>query len=98
MKTRHEILEYIFGDYLQHLDQSSQPTEYDVIRRWITIYDEERGKDFHMHQKTKKLVIDKVSDEIVSCWNPFLGHEEKVKQCLLSLIEQAEAIGRRRDQ
>ena len=97
MKTRHEILEFIFGDYLESLVQDTAPSEFDVIRRWITVYDEERGKDFHMHKETKNLIIAKLSNEIISCSSSFLGNEENVKQCLLSLIERAESIGRHCD-
>ena len=42
-KTKHESLEFVFGDPLQSFDPNIKPTTFSVIKHWIYHYDGVRG-------------------------------------------------------
>ena len=65
-KTKHESLEFVFGDPLESLDPNIKPTTFNVIKHWIYHYDGIRGSKRCMSDTDKHNVISKVVESIVS--------------------------------
>ena len=65
-KTKHESLEFVFGDPLESLDPNIKPTTLSVIKHWIYHYDGVRGAKRNMYEADKNDVISKVVDSITS--------------------------------
>ena len=65
-KTKHESLEFVFGDPLESLDPNIKPTTFNVIKHWIYHYDGVRGSKRNMNEADKNDVISRVVDSIIS--------------------------------
>ena len=65
-KTKHESLEFVFGDPLQSLDPNIKPTAFSVFKHWIYHYDGIRGSKRCMSDTDKHNVISKVVESIIS--------------------------------
>ena len=65
-KTKHESLEFVFGDPLQSLDPNIKPTAFSVFKHWIYHYDGIRGSKRCMTDTDKHNVISKVVESIIS--------------------------------
>ena len=65
-KTKHESLEFVFGDPLESLEPNIKPTTFNVIKHWIYHYDGIRGSKRCMSDTDKHNVISKVVESIIS--------------------------------
>ena len=63
LKTKQETLGFIFnGDPITSFDQQKRPLEWDVVKLWMSKYDETRGSNYQMSIDQKEHVIKHVID------------------------------------
>ena len=91
------MLGYVFGEYLDSLEENTQPSEFEVVKIWMKAYDEELNHDNFMFNEAKEKVLESVAKIITSSWSPFLGLEQKVIQSLRSLIQRSDNVKKNRE-
>ena len=88
MKTKRELLGYIFDEPLENFNVTKPPTMGDVIRRWIFVYDQKRGDSKRISPTLKDELIDEIVVELINVWQN-LSREVDVKKEVRRIVRQA---------
>ena len=97
MKTKQELLGYVFGNAIQSFDNARPPKMYDIVRYWMHHYDQTRefqgiGADKKMSETLKDSVINDIVDNLILIWqNLSRSVDEKgyVKKTVKHVITEA---------
>ena len=68
MQTHQFTFGFVFGEGISSFPPGKNPTEADVVRRWVCEYDSRRGDQFRTGETFKHGVIFCVVDELIDFW------------------------------
>ena len=72
----------IFGPGLESF-ASGFPSQMDVVKRWICLFDNARGEAYRVSPKVKKELVHQITEEILSLWS---GKDVKPKNSVIALV------------
>ena len=94
-KTLANSLGHVFGHGLECFSPGITPSEGDVIKRWICLYDKTRGDKFKLSPIIRQGLILRLTDEILNQWyGKTVQPKTRVSQMVRALIGRAEDLRR----
>lgn len=91
-KPKKNSLKFIFGDPLESF-ASGLPTESEVVRRYMKLYDDARGVSFRMSPTRRQKIYEEIVDELLVNWS---GQDVRPRSRIIlmvkSVIEKADSL------
>ena len=108
MKTKQELLGYVFGEAIQSFDPTGPPKMYDIVRYWMYYYDKTRrleglGADKKMSENLKDSVINHIVDTLILIWQnlsrsvDIKGYVKKTVKHVISEAAKLEKLQKYKD-